>query len=388
MNVRRYQKWAKSGLAIMLAGAMMVGTAASGGGMTAQAAETESSDTVSTQKAVTSDAASLLFTEKHITSDLTLPTIGASGTTISWKSSNPSVLSNEGKVTRPKKGAADEEVTLKGTVKMGDYAKARKFAFVVLAESEMGPTKEFALDQVELLDDYYLTAQNSDIEFLKKFDNDRLLSRFRETAGLDTKKIAPYGGWEDGWLGGHSVGHYLTAIAQAVKATGNADLKEKSKQLIKGLAECQNKLGTGFIFGAKIETEGYVEKQFDILEGKTTGKTWVPWYNMHKMLTGLVDTYKYTGNKQALEVAKKLGDWIYNRVSKWDAGTQGRVLGTEYGGMNDCLYELYLCTRDSKHLEAAHKFDEPNLYKTVAKGGKNCLNGNMPIQRFLSSLVL
>lgn len=31
MNVRRYQKWAKSGLAIMLAGAMMVGTAASGG---------------------------------------------------------------------------------------------------------------------------------------------------------------------------------------------------------------------------------------------------------------------------------------------------------------------------------------------------------------------
>lgn len=72
---------------------------------------------------------------------------------------------------------------------MGDYAKARNFTFVVLAESEMGPTKEFALDQVELLDDYYLTAQNSDIEFLKKFDNDRLLSRFRETAGLDTKKL-------------------------------------------------------------------------------------------------------------------------------------------------------------------------------------------------------
>ncbi len=53
-----------------------------------------------------------------------------------------------------------------------------------------------------------------------------------------------------------------------------------------------------------------MEKQFDILEGKTTGKTWVPWYNMHKMLTGLVDAYKYTGNKQALEVAKKLGDWF------------------------------------------------------------------------------
>lgn len=389
MNVRRYQKWAKSGLAIMMAGAMMVGTATSGGATVLRAAETENTEEVSAQKSVTSDAASLLFTQKHIVSDLTLPTKGELGSTITWKSSNEAVLSKEGKVTRPKKGEADAEVTLEGIVKMGDYVKTRKFSFVVLAETEMGPTEQFELDEVEVLDDYYLSAQKSDIAFLKKFDNDRLLSRFRETAGVDTKEAKPYGGWEDSLLGGHCVGHYLTAVAQAIKSTNDSELKEKLDAIIAGLAECQDKLGTGFVFGAKIEDATNVEKQFDVLEGKATGNIWVPWYNMHKMLAGLVDTYKYTGNEQALTVAKKLGDWIYNRVSKWDASTQGRVLGTEYGGMNDCLYELYFYSKDSKHLEAAHKFDEPNLYKTVAAGKKNCLSGkhaNTTIPKFLGAV--
>ncbi len=59
------------------------GTAASGGGMTAQAAETESSDTVSTQKAVTSDAASLLFYGEAYYIGSYINNDRASGTTIS-----------------------------------------------------------------------------------------------------------------------------------------------------------------------------------------------------------------------------------------------------------------------------------------------------------------
>ena len=62
---------------------------------------------------------------------------------------------------------------------------------------------------------------------------------------------------------------------------------------------------------------------------------------MHKILAGLIDAYKYTGNKTALDVAEKLGNWIYERTSKWDTVTKNRVLAIEYGGMNDCLYELY-----------------------------------------------
>ena len=256
----------------------------------------------------------------------------------------------------------------------------------VLTENEMGWTEPFELDKVQILDNYYLSAQKSDIAFLKKMDTARLLAGFRTTAGIDTKGVRPYGGWEDSLLGGHCVGHYL---AQAVKGTGDKELKEKSQTLIAGLEECQKKLGTGFLFGAKVEDKEDVEKQFDILEGKKKGETWVPWYNMHKVLAGLVDTYKYTGNETALLVAEKLGDWIYARVSKWDLKTNQKVLETEYGGMNDCLYELYSYSHNKHHLEAAQKFDEKALFLTAAKGEKNCLDGkhaNTQIPKFIGAI--
>ena len=253
----------------------------------------------------------------------------------------------------------------------------------------MGWTEPFELDKVQILDNYYLSAQKSDIAFLKKMDTARLLAGFRTTAGIDTKGVRPYGGWEDSLLGGHCVGHYLTALAQAVKVTGDKELKEKSQTLIAGLEECQKKLGTGFLFGAKVEDKEDVEKQFDILEGKKKGETWVPWYNMHKVLAGLVDTYKYTGNETALLVAEKLGDWIYARVSKWDLKTNQKVLETEYGGMNDCLYELYSYSHNKHHLEAAQKFDEKALFLMAAKGEKNCLDGkhaNTQIPKFIGAI--
>ena len=259
----------------------------------------------------------------------------------------------------------------------------------VLTENEMGWTEPFELDKVQILDNYYLSAQKSDIAFLKKMDTARLLAGFRTTAGIDTKGVRPYGGWEDSLLGGHCVGHYLTALAQAVKVTGDKELKEKSQTLIAGLEECQKKLGTGFLFGAKVEDKENVEKQFDILEGKKKGETWVPWYNMHKVLAGLVDTYKYTGNETALLVAEKLGDWIYERVSKWDLKTNQKVLETEYGGMNDCLYELYSYSHNKHHLEAAQKFDEKALFLMAAKGEKNCLDGkhaNTQIPKFIGAI--
>ena len=138
-----------------------------------------------------------------------------------------------------------------------------------------------------------------------------------------------------------------------------------------------------------MEDKEDVEKQFDILEGKKKGETWVPWYNMHKVLAGLVDTYKYTGNETALLVAEKLGDWIYERVSKWDLKTNQKVLETEYGGMNDCLYELYSYSHNKHHLEAAQKFDEKALFLMAAKGEKNCLDGkhaNTQIPKFIGAI--
>lgn len=339
------------------------------------------------------DAAAIFFPTNQLYGNLPLPTEGKNGSKISWASSNDKLVSATGEVKRPAAGKSDEVVTLTATVTDGKETVVKTYDFTVLAQSSNSEIEQFSLDQIDITDNYYLGAQNSDIEFLKKFDNDRVLYRFRDTAGLDTKNAETYGGWENSLIAGHSVGHYLTAVAQAIKATGDKELEKKLADIIHGLKECQDKVGTGYIFGAMFQEEEdkykNIEIQFDILEEKERGKTWVPWYTMHKIMAGLVDTYKFTGNEEALEVATKLGDWVYNRVSQWSASTKGKVLGTEYGGMNDCLYELYALTHSEKHLKAAEKFDEPNLYKTVTSGQKNTLNkrhANTTIPKFLGAL--
>ena len=373
------------GMAVLLSGALVFGCITP---MGASVSRAESKDENKT--ALSKDVSALKFRSEQVTSNLTLPEWGENGSSISWTSSQEDAISTDGTVTRPAAGQPDAQVTLEATVSMGDLQYKKKFDLKVLAESSMQDLSQFNLDDVEIKDSYYLAAQQSDIEFLKKFDNDRLLSRFRETAGVDTKGIKPYKGWEDSLLGGHSVGHYLSAVAQAVRAVGDEELKEKSAALISGLKECQDELGTGFIFGAQIKDPQNVERQFDLIEGKLQGTDhWVPWYNMHKMLTGLVDTYKYTGNEEALEVAKSLGDWIYNRASKWSKSTNDKVLWTEYGGMNDCLYELYYYTGDEKYLKSAHKFDQISIFEDVASGKADILNqkhANTTIPKFVGAL--
>jgi len=256
----------------------------------------------------------------------------------------------------------------------------------------------YNLQNIAITDSYLTNAEAKDIEYLLKLDADRLLAGFRETAGLDMLGKTRYGGgWEDALIGGHTMGHYLTAMAQAVAELPDSDerkaqVETKLNYLITELEKCQNQIGTGFLFGAKILDKNNIELQFDNVEKGLTNITtqaWVPWYTMHKVLAGLVDTYKYTGNETALSVAKKLGDWVYGRVSKWDPATQNKVLAIEYGGMNDCLYELYAVTGEDKYAEAAHKFDEENLFKLVASDSSNALNNkhaNTTIPKFLGAL--
>lgn len=257
---------------------------------------------------------------------------------------------------------------------------------------------DYDLWNVAVTDSYLTNAEEKDIEYLLNLDADRLLAGFRETAGLDMKGKTRYGGgWEDALIGGHTMGHYLTAMAQAVAElpdndTRKAQVEEKLNYIITELEKCQNQTGTGFIFGARILDENNIELQFDNVEkglADITREAWVPWYTMHKVLAGLIDTYKYTGNETALSVAKKLGDWVYARVLKWDTATQNKVLAIEYGGMNDCLYELYAVTGEDKYAEAAHKFDEESLFKLVASDSPNALNNkhaNTTIPKFLGAL--
>ncbi len=226
------------------------------------------------------------------------------------------------------------------------------------------PLEEFSMQNVTLLDSYEQNAFQKEVEYLKSLKPDRLMRGFGDISGrkINAEK---YGGWETSAIQGHTLGHYLTAVSQAFASSGDKDLKQITDYMISVLKDCQ--LKNGYLHAIP-------EDHFDRIENGNTSGTWVPWYSMHKILAGLIDVYTFTGNKDALTMASKLGDWVYSHTSKWTPETQKTVLNVEYGGMNDCLYNLYKYTKNENHLSAAHSFDEISLFEPLYNG-EDILNG-------------
>lgn len=67
-----------------------------------------------------------------VTEDLTLPGTQDEAT-VTWASSDTSVISNDGKVTRPAKGEADATVTLTATIEVGSVSDTKDFVVTVKA---------------------------------------------------------------------------------------------------------------------------------------------------------------------------------------------------------------------------------------------------------------
>ena len=237
--------------------------------------------------------------------------------------------------------------------------------------------RDFALNQVELQDSYLNNAFRLEQEYLLNLEADRLLAGFYEIAGKTPKKKRYPGGWEDQDIAGHTMGHYLTALAQAYASTKDKKFLERLNYVIDSLAECQAE--SGYLSAFK-------EELFDNLEqGK---QAWVPWYTMHKILAGLIRVYQLTELPMALNVAIRLGNWVANRVKRWNEDMKSMVLATEYGGMNDCLYELYKESGKIEFMMAAEKFDEQPLFQEIYNDN-DILDGkhaNTTIPKFLGAL--
>ena len=255
----------------------------------------------------------------------------------------------------------------------------------------------FPLQSVEIGDAYSLNAYQKERAYLLSLEEGKFLAGFYENAGLKTS-YTRYGGWENSLIAGHTLGHYMTAVAQAYAnpATPEGEralFYKKAQNIAEGLYECQQntKGKEGFVWGA-LPVEGGVEAQFDNVEQGRTNivrEAWVPWYTMHKLIAGLCDLYLLAGVARAKEVASALGDWVFGRVSRWDGETQKRVLAVEYGGMNDCLYTLFAITGKSEHALAAHAFDEEELFDVIlseVKDGLKDKHANTTIPKVLGAL--
>jgi hypothetical protein len=252
------------------------------------------------------------------------------------------------------------------------------------AASSVDKLQEFSLDQVQITDAYQQNLFTKDVAYLiTTLDSDRLLAGFKAVS-TGTNPTNLYGGWESQNIRGHSMGHWLSAMAHAYQQAKGSDpalaaqIKTKLDDVITKLKTYQ--LSSGFLFATPIS-------QFDDMDSGGSNN-WVPYYTMHKILAGVIDVYELEQNPDALTIASKMGDWLYTRASGWTAAAKSRVLGSEYGGMNDALYELYKLTNNANHLTVAHIFDDTSLFTSTAQG-TDTLNGrhaNMTIPKFIGAL--
>ncbi len=178
-------------------------------------------------------------------------------------------------------------------------------------------------------------------DFYLSLSEDNLLNGFRKRAGLPAPG-KPIGGWydPDGFAGAHPFGQYVSALARMYSNTGDRRFKDKVARLVHGFHET-------------LRPDGYFYSSEKVF------KEW-PNYLYDKNCTGMRDAYTLTGNREALDVLKKMTDWaVVNLPRRRD----------EWYTLPENLYNSYNLTKDSRYLAMAKEYDySSEFYDPFAKG--------------------
>jgi len=220
--------------------------------------------------------------------------------------------------------------------------------------------RPFPVSAVRLRAGAALEALEVNRRYLMGLDTDRLLHMFRITAGLPST-AQPLGGWEapDNELRGHFSGHYLSACALLAAQTGDAAIRGRGTHLAAELARCQAAIGTGYLSAFPVDL-------FDRL--RAGQPAWAPFYTLHKIMAGLLDTYTLSGDAQALDTLLGMARWTERWVQPLDDAEMARVLEREYGGMNELLYNLAAVTAERRWRQLAQRFDRKRILAPLASG--------------------
>jgi len=226
--------------------------------------------------------------------------------------------------------------------------------------------RPFAMNQVRLLPGPFADAAGWNRGYMSRLPVDRLVRNFRVNAGLPTS-ATPLGGWErpnngqaidrGSELRGHFAGHFLSASAQLYASTGDSDAKAKGDEIVAELARCQQRLGGAYL-------SAFPTEFFERLDARQN--VWAPFYTIHKIMAGLFDMHRLTGNAQALEVVQRMAAWADQWTGSRSEGHMQEILETEYGGMNEVLYNLAATTGEDRWAATGDRFTKKRFFNPLA----------------------
>lgn len=201
----------------------------------------------------------------------------------------------------------------------------------------------------------------------------------------------------------------VAAVAQSQDAAGAADLvawyrfdEAPGPSIVDSSAHGNDAEFFGATDGRRHPgfLSAYTEAQFIRLEEFTNysgAGIWAPYYTLHKITRGLLDAYHLAGSTRALEIARKVGDWVHSRLSTVDRERLNRMwslhIAGEYGGMNENMAHLAAIEKDpgrkANYLATAKCFDNRRTVFPAAVENRDVLRGihvNQHVPQFLGYL--
>jgi hypothetical protein len=154
---------------------------------------------------------------------------------------------------------------------------------------------ELGYGDVVLLDGRARKQAQQTLDAVIGMDDDALLRPFRAAAGMAVSGPA-LGGWYDadpsfdppgnltGYIPGHSFGQYLSALARGYAVSGDQRARQKVERLVAAYAPT-------------VSPRFY--KNYPI-----------PAYTYDKLMIGLIDAFRFTGNRQALDLIAPTTDAV------------------------------------------------------------------------------
>ena len=222
---------------------------------------------------------------------------------------------------------------------------------------------------VILTNGLFKERENVNLNYLLELDSMNLLQNFYLEAGIILPNMQVinnpgdaklHWGWESPLcqLRGHFLGHWLSAASKMIANYKNPELLVKLNHIIDELERCQELNGGKWVGSIP-------EKFFKRLE--RTDYIWSPQYTMHKTCMGLMDTYKYTGNKKALKILNNLADWYVKWVNYESKHCPQAIYNGEQGGMLEIWASMYEITGYKKYIDLANAYSGNREFEQLSK---------------------
>jgi DUF1680 family protein len=127
--------------------------------------------------------------------------------------------------------------------------------------------------------------------------------------------------------------------------------------MVTELARCQQRLGGNYL-------SAFPTTWWDRLE--TGQRVWAPFYTIHKIMAGMFDTYRLTGNTEALQVLEGMAAW----ADQWTAGKTDahmqQILEVEFGGISETLYNMAGSTGNDRWASVGDRFQKRSFINPLA----------------------